>query len=507
MTQKSIRQFFEKQVGILQGSTYPETVSVAIFSIATLYIGPNKLYLLGLLILLSVLFLQTKSLFKSIWFAFMGTLVSINGMQLIQVVLYGNEWSGGYDLTFTKGFLFNDVLLILLVYVLISRRKCIEKSVQSLRVVRFIVMILLCFIFVAFISTLNSSFPSVSLYYFIQVVKLVLIFLVSLLAFSDVDLRKRTLQVVLWFVILNSFLIIAQKHNGGPLGLVVEDRSAAYGWYADENPELYRPGGLFSDPNLAATLIACTLPYIIIQLFSLKTTNKHPMLLVVTIILGTALLFTASRSAWIISLISILIITRVYFSLEQIRQFVKEKQKYFVVSILVIAPMIFSRAVTLVGALGEAGGGTYRLEHLKVGLHYLFTELFGIGPGVFMYRMAVDFPFNESGLRPALPHNIVAQVGAELGILGLVLFLMFCSLVIVIQYKTWRTSHSDEVLAGLLALTVFLTLAQLFPWFLNPRTASWFWILSAIVVSSQLATRDNTKRPRSIRNAHKYEAK
>lgn len=490
MTLQLIWQFFKQQLELLRQLTYPETVIVALFTISTLYIGPNKVFLLALLILFFFLYLRTKSFYKTAWFAFLGTLLSISGRHFPQFVLYGSEWVGGYELFFTNSLLFNDVLLLILIYYILTRKSVIEKTRKYFSTQPSFFFILILFLCVAFFSTLGSSFPSVSLYYFIQIAKMLLLFFVSIVAFVDIDLRKKSQQILLWLVMFNSFFIIAQQIHGGPLGFVSEDHSSTYGWYADENPGLYRPGGLFTDPNLAATLISCALPFLFISLYSKKDSTHRPIVLIIILILCLALLFTASRSAWIISLILFLLITRIFYQPELILQFVKKYVVLILIPVVIFGPIVADRLITLFGALGETGGGMYRLQHLMVGIHYMSAELFGIGPGVFMYRMAIDFPFSETGLRPALPHNILAQIGAELGIIGLVLFLMFCTIVIVNQYRNWRTTHSEEVLAGLLTFIVFLALTQLFPWFINSRTASWFWIISAIGVSSLVVVRN-----------------
>jgi len=52
------------------------------------------------------------------------------------------------------------------------------------------------------------------------------------------------------------------------------------------------------------------------------------------------------------------------------------------------------------------------------------------------------------------------------------------------QLQHWKKNHSENSLAMLTIFAVFVVLCQFFPWFINPRTASWFWIISAFVVSS-----------------------
>ena len=479
-----------KYLNQLKALMYSETVSVGMFSIATLYIGPNKVFLLFLTILLFVLYRQTKNFYSTVWFTFLSTLLSTSGRHFFQVVLHGTEWSGGYDLYLTKSFLFNDFLLILLIYYIVTRKTLIEKVKRALTINTSIVISLAIFFFTVFLSTFQSAFPSVSMYYFFQNAKMILIFFVSVLSFSDEKIRNRSMQIMLLLVIFNCVLIVAQKFNGGPLGFVLEDHSSSYGWYADENPELFRPGGMFSDPNLAATLISCTLPFLIIKLFSKKNASYRPLIMSIILILTLALIFTASRTAWLVTLITFSIILKMNYSFDEIKLFIRKYLLFIAVPFLLLSPMIVTRMLTLFGAFGELGGGTFRLDHIRVGFHYMLREPFGIGPGTFMYRMALDFPPGDSGLMPMFPHNILAEIGSEFGLIGLITFLVFCMLLVKLQLQNWKELQSECSLAILTIFIVFVLLCQFFPWFINPRTASWFWIISAFVVSS----REKSKR-------------
>ena len=484
MTLQLIWQFFKQQLELLRQLTYPETVVVALFTISTLYIGPNKVFLIALSLLLFVLYVQTKNFYSTVWLTFLSTLLSTSGRHFFQVVLHGNEWSGGYDLFFTNSLLFNDFLLILLIYYIVTRKKLIEKVKRTLTINTSVIITLAIFLFTIFLSTFQSTFPSVSMYFFLQIVKMMLMFFVSVVSFSDEKLRNRSLQILLLLVFFNSVLIVAQRFNGGPLGFVLEDHSSSYGWYADENPELYRPGGMFSDPNLAATLISCALPFLIIKLFSNKNVSYRPLILAILVVLILALIFTASRAAWIVTFISYLMILKNYYSLDEIKAFIRKYFLFIAIPFLLLSPMIINRVATLYAAFGELGGGTFRLDHIRVGFHYMLREPFGTGPGTFMYRMALDFPPRDSGLMPMIPHNILAELGSEFGIVGLITFVGFCMILVKKQLQHWKKNHSENSLAMLTIFAVFVVLCQFFPWFINPRTASWFWIISAFVVSS-----------------------
>jgi O-antigen ligase len=135
------------------------------------------------------------------------------------------------------------------------------------------------------------------------------------------------------------------------------------------------------------------------------------------------------------------------------------------------------------GIFKAEGGGTYRLEHIRVGWYYLKTKFHGVGLGIFPYAMAQDFPKDKTGLVPTLAHNMFAQIGAEVGLMGLISFFIFLWLLVRKRLnsiiKNSLLKHNIFSFSLFVALVNYLVLSMFFPWFLHPKMAYMFWILAA----------------------------
>jgi O-antigen ligase len=288
------------------------------------------------------------------------------------------------------------------------------------------------------------------------------------------------------FVIVNALLVIGQYVNRGPLGLKVEEGTVKY-LYADENPEIYRPGGFSTDPNIAASIFATFMPILLIRLVAKRKLWAGAHWIVIGLV-TTALVLTGSRSAWVVTALMSFFVLRYLLVKRRFKIYIPAFiRKYWVVFLLffliLLGYNIITRISTLLSIFNKEGGGSYRLEHIKIGWYYLTSIPFGIGIGTFPFKMALDFPVEKTTLIPNLAHNMFAQVGAETGVLGIVSFLTFLWLVIKEKYRAFSKSHNLLDLALLVAFISFLLLSNFFPWFLHPKLDWFFWILASYGLS------------------------
>ena len=390
-------------------------------------------------------------------------------------------WGGGENLYFNITLLFSDVLLVGILYLLISRRSRYKKMLRLNNHDKYLFLVLLLFISVAGISTYFSYFPFSSLLSFIQLIKLSIIFLLSKALFSDKQVLEESINTIILFVVFNSLLIIFQYINRGAIGLYVEDKSTPFGWFAKESIGLFRSGGIFSDPNIAATISCIFTPYILLSVIMKNRFSFIGLAILLVTILG--IILTGSRASWIIFIITtvaVLLFIKKNILPERFNKILSVVKVVIFVLVIAFGPFMFRRLTTLTNAFSDIGGVTYRIKHLQTSWYFIKTNPFGVGIGVFPYVTSLKFPFRQTGIYPTYAHNIFASIGAETGYIGFAIFCYFLFLVLKMKYRTLKRNSNYLNFALMLAFIVFLLLSNLFPWISNPKISPLFFLLAAI---------------------------
>lgn len=461
---------------------YPEVWLVGIFTVLQPFIGGNRYYFIALVVLFVVIYLTSKNFLETVWLTFIATLPFSRGKYFDFVLVPAAVWGGDFDLIFRATFLFGDFLLALAIYTILSRYKKFRDKLKKAEPKVITYLPLFLFLIISFLSSYKSFFSFTSLYYFLQLMKFVMLFFVARVAFSKAATAQKSFQIFVLFLIINSLLIIAQYATGGPIGLNIEGRSEGYGIYgvyATENLALFRAGGFSPDPNVAATLIALSLPILLTNvLISNKSYVRIKWLVILLLIL--ALILTASRTLWITAAVFGFVTIFYLKKSHSIHMPPLIKKNWIIFGVLfflLLSPIVRQRLITLTNMFKPEGGGTYRIEHIKIGLYYLKNYLIGTGLGTFNYYMALDFSPEKSGLLPAQPHNLLAQLGAETGALGLSLFLIFLTLLLKEKFKASFGNPGNFAVFS--SLCSFLLSALFFPWFLHPLMGMMLWIIIA----------------------------
>lgn len=460
-----------------------ETIIVGIFMLMHFIIGTNKAYLLAIIGLFLVLYKYNSNILETLWMTFLAVIPFGKGRFFTHTVLLSDNWRGDTDLVIRVTLLFSDVILVLILYFISTRYKKLKRkfSLRSNNPKIFIIVFLI--IVSAGISLFFAEYPFTSGYFYIQLIKYLVIFSVSLLIFSKDEIAKKSMQIIGLYIFINAIMVIAQYINSGPIGLNIEGSGPLYGFYAVEDPGLYRPGGFSADPNISGTLFAVYFP---IAFMKTLTSRKKDRLYywIFTGLLLIALLFTASRASWLITFISSFTLM---FYLKKIKRIklLKSMKKYatilLILGLFVGRSAIVSRLETIPQIFSKAGGATYRLEHLIAGWKIMLSNPFGVGVGLFPITLAKDISLAELGLRPTLAHNVLAQFGAEMGIFGLILFILFIFFIIrnPMQRLLKKKNIGIENVAFFLALLSFVLSLMFFPWVLHPSIAWLFWMMAA----------------------------
>lgn len=445
-----------------------------------LYITNNKPYVLLLAVYAGILYITNHNATISIWYTFLGSLLFYKAKYFIVPFVSQIAVSLGLnqETFFTYYVAFFDGLLILLVYFLFKNRQKLKMKTPV-----FIELLLLVFLLgVGALSSIYSQFDNVSWFSLARIFEYVMLFTTSMIMLSDQKVFRVTLSMVLTFISLNAVLIIVQKFLGGPVGIVLEDVSTGmFGRFADEIPGLYRPGGIYFEPNLPASLINMILPLVFYLSFGLKTFINQKMTKVIFVLLVIALIFTGSRANWIIGLIAL---TLSYAYLNNKKRLTKlTLHKRTVVAIIVlcifILPIITQRASTIGQALNDKRGSlAFRIQHLTMAKEFMLARLWGVGVDGFQYQILDSYKPGDYFANITAPHNILAEVGSGFGVVGLGIFLLFILLVYkrLIPLVNSKNNASGLNMVLLIGYSTYLLSAQFYPWLFAPPLSEISWI-------------------------------
>ena len=452
---------------------YPESWIYAIIFCLSLFATDNFFFLL---IVISLLFYLkfTRSLFNSLWFLFISSMLSLRTLpfdiNFIAPILNINGDGSWY---------YSDLIFVLILGLTLTgfnknRIKVLFSGTWGIKADFFLFL----FLAIAGYSTIIASNPIISFPFYFLLAKSVILYLVSKLVFLDLNLVKKTMQIVIVYVVINSLLIITQYLVRGPLGFDFEDAFMPFGKYAENY--LFRPGGFSSDPNISASFIVVILPVAVVMFLPLlKKAAVYYWGFIVSIFL--ALIFTASRASWIITAVAILPFL-VYLKTNNFIFLPKKLKALWVLGsislIIIIGPLIFSRILSLVQTFSQVGSGYYRIHQAVAGYRIMLNNPFGAGLGMFPYEVTKSVSDENSPTTFDLPHNLFVQLGAESGIAGLILFLVF--LYFLYKDKFINGMLKPNIFSGAMIISfVSMSLLMLaYPWLLHPRIGWIFWLLA-----------------------------
>jgi O-antigen ligase len=366
-----------------------------------------------------------------------------------------------------------------MVYIFITRRRKYNKLIDKKAILPAISLLL--FFVTAGISTLYAQYSITSFYYFVWLTKFVVLFFLAKVILADPKIARSTIEILVFFTLINCILIIGQFMVKGPLGTGLEDSFKPYGKYSEQN--LFRPGGFTTDPNIAASMIAAVFPLVLAKTLTVAV-SAYAVNWIVLIIFILGLIFTASRAAWGVAIV---VACTLVFYLHKTKSIhipplIKKRWKLGLLILVLIAfPVIISRLSTIQQAFGWEGSGLYRFRQVSLGLRMMQKSLFGVGLGMFSHPITT-FNFPERFQLPSdLPHNVFVQVGAETGIVGLTFFTIFIYLLIRNKLAKLKIDAKLFPTSVLLAfVSIFLSMMA-YPWLMQPRIGWLFWILAAYI--------------------------
>ena len=457
-----------------------ENILTLSFYLVSLFVLPNKFFLLILVIYISGLYLISKDLVKTLWLGFLASCLTGRTITLsLETVAPAHTlFSTNFPASLATYFLaFSDLVLALLIYLLVKiPAKAIRLSQRLINIIICMLGILVLGLF----STYSSLDFSPSLFNLFILGKYFLIYFVALIVHDhDRSIFKQTIITILLFIMLNSCLVIGQKYYNGSLGLPAEsiNMGSPKGVYADENLSVYRPSGLFNTPNLIGTLIAMSIPlFLTLNLSSLWVQTA-------LLITGIALLLTSSRIA-ILSLIILLpFIVHKFKSTLQIFAAHRWIRFALIIGLAFSLPSVITRLLSFQSALESNGGASYRIRHFSFAVQSANQHIFGSGVNTFQYAISRSATnLKEDFGSPA--HNVFAEIIYDFGFLGIPLF-SYLFYLLMKPPSPYSSPSPPVTFALFFAMLCYTINIQAHPWFLEKPAADIFWILSGVFYASQ----------------------
>lgn len=453
-----------------------ESYAAAGFFLLNTWIHSNTLYLVLLGLYIPVLYLISKDVKKTLWIAMVSTIP-------FQQAKYAYDTFHSYTFTGVSVpvlyfISYTDILLFGVVAYILKT----EYADNHIRIT-FPDLLIGLILILAGISTYYSGFFPVAFFGYYQLVKLLLMYISARFLLKNSAWVKLTIEICLLFVFYNSGLIILQTVRGGPLGIIAErlNQWSLYGRFADETQSLYRPGGISDDPNRSATVIGMFVPLLAIVSVT-KNTMKKGLAWVMLITAVLALVYTGSRSViagtFIITGCAVYVARRRYGI--RLPDTIKRKRVMLIlIMLLLTGPFLITRFTSLLYAFSGWGGGIYRLNHFQIAFNTMVNRPVGTGLNTTSYEAALAYDPNFYMFDPSELHNIGAQIGAYLGFPGLILFILWFSMVIT-RLMRYIIYHRNTIMpfTVLLVLISYFVSSNFYPWFLSVPVSGFFWILA-----------------------------
>jgi len=275
--------------------------------------------------------------------------------------------------------------------------------------------------------------------------------------------------------------------------------------------------GLFGNVNFFAEYLIIPLPIAVSLFFVSQNRFKKILLLIAILAMGTSLTVTFTRSSYLGFGVSLIFMAILFMTLQG-KSFIKENKKLFI--IILVAIIIITLLFIIPSPLNKSGTVIYKIKsRISVSqliqnsytirsriTNWKFTTLMikdnpllGSGIGTYKYNsLRYQARFLEQGenrsIYPSIfatkAHNEYLQLWAELGIVGLGIFIW-----LIISYfyyglrfikrviKRVKNRYKQGIIIGLMGAVVAVLIDSIFGFPLHlPATIVLFWLALALTI-------------------------
>jgi hypothetical protein len=266
-------------------------------------------------------------------------------------------------------------------------------------------------------------------------------------------------------------------------------------FFIDNRPDFPRVMSTLRDPNSLGAYLMLPITLLVALLLRPRT-RKHLLLAAMLVVHSAALLLTFSRGAWAATLLSVSVLVGWKYA-HQIGRFVRRWWPALAASAIVLAgtAFVFRETYFFKSVVTHRTGEPVGVEHDSNGLHWEFAKNglegivrypFGHGPGT----AGLASIQNPAG--SFLTENYYIQIGYEVGVLGLLLFLLLGGL---IYWLLWQ--RRDNMMAAVLVSTFwgYVVMNVLFHMWSNEAVAAQWWVLAGMAIAlPAVGAHDKTAR-------------
>lgn len=239
---------------------------------------------------------------------------------------------------------------------------------------------------------------------------------------------------------------------------------------------------IFTRPNMLAGYLSLLIPVAVGMFFAEKERKRKVYVASAIGIMSVCLLFTMSRSGWIVSFLALIIF--VFLKKKKLVAPVIVAMAAFFVFTVVFVPSVSNRILYLLSSdyieSSSVGGRVYR----TITGYHLFMENFwlGMGHGQFGGSVALNHRLNKTFSMD----NYYMKTAVEMGIFGLTAFLMlmystiaWCLRGISKIKDNAQKDWTRGIIAGLSAIIMYNLFENMFE---IPLISTYFWLLAGVVM-------------------------
>ncbi|OGG26953.1 hypothetical protein A2960_02290 [Candidatus Gottesmanbacteria bacterium RIFCSPLOWO2_01_FULL_39_12b] len=430
-------------------------------------ISPNKpVYFSAYIISTFFFYLSSKNIRLSLVYSLILSLFSEIGVGASWFIMEPKEFNLG------AGFWVSPTTILILILLPLS----LSRKIKKVKVSDFVLLLFFLWNIVSFLV-----YPYNNVFYGVLRLTetMIVYYLVRIYITKENSNNLSPLLIsMLLFQIITGSLQFFQKR---PLGLLAESVTVdnPLGITAIEEESLFRLTGTFGHPNFLASFLLTVIPFV--WFYPLK--NKYINLIGITSLL--ILFFTYSRAAWIIT--GMLLVPMI-ISLYNQKKYVTRKIVALLLTapfglILFLFPFFQTRLATFPQAFEETGSVGIRVKLLEEGLNLISQyPITGVG----LNRSAEVYftsPFTDfvKRIKPDSfykIHNTFVEIASEVGIPGLIFFIIFLYSIFRHYQNTSRTYFQKAAVYGLMGLT---GISMLNPFF-HTSQFPLFFLLSAFIL-------------------------
>ena len=267
------------------------------------------------------------------------------------------------------------------------------------------------------------------------------------------------------------------------------DRGTLPAFFIDNRPDFPRVMSTLRDPNSLGAYLIIPITLLLMLLLGAASARRRFVLGGLLALHGAALFLTFSRGAWLAALLTgaLLVGWRYAAGIKQLAR------RYWPVlaalCVLFLAGILVARGTyAFKSVVTHRTGAPQGAEYDSNGFHWVFAKRglegivrnpFGHGPGT----AGLASIQNPAG--SFLTENYYIQIGYEVGVLGLALFM---AITVIVYLRLWQRRNEPLAVVLLASFWGYVVMNLLFHMWSNEAVAAQWWLLAGLCIAARPPT-------------------